>query len=69
MTEMEKCYEQMYEFENNSRLYDFKFMDTEIPMWMYIRSYFIRDLIDKKISHQIRKISIKKSKEYWRKNK
>ncbi len=67
MTEIEKSYEQMYEFENNSRLYDFKFMDTEIPMWMYIRSYFIRDLIEKKTSHQIRKISIEKNKGYKKK--
>lgn len=40
-------YEQMYKFENDTRLYKFRFKDDGIPMWMYIRSWFIRSVTDK----------------------
>ena len=56
MNDIEKLYEQMYEFENNSRLYNFRFKDTGIPMWVYIRSYFIRNIINKRSWHQSKNV-------------
>lgn len=34
--------EQIYEFENDKKLLSFRFRDTRIPMWMFIRSPLIR---------------------------
>lgn len=51
MDNIEALYEQMYEFENNSQLYDYRFKDTGISMWMYIRSYVIENITDRKKSH------------------
>lgn len=47
---IEERYEQMYEFENDSRLYEFCFKDTRIPMWMYIRAFLIRNVVDRELS-------------------
>lgn len=47
MADIEMYYEQMYKFENDTRLYKFRFKDNGIPMWMYIRSWFIRSVTDK----------------------
>ena len=46
----------MYEFENNSKLYEYKFKDIKIPMWMYIRSYFIREITRKEFNDQNKNI-------------
>ena len=58
MIDIEKLYEQMYEFENNSQLYEFRFEDTKVPMWMYIRSWFIGAITDK--------IGEKESNDIWK---
>lgn len=55
MKEIVKNFEYMYDFENNSGLYKYCFKDTKVPMWMYIRSYFIRDIANKKLTKQNRK--------------
>lgn len=54
MHDIEECYEKMYEFENNKELYNFRFKDTGIPMWMYIRAVFIRNVSDNKLANQLR---------------
>ncbi|MCX4296486.1 MAG: hypothetical protein OSJ73_05565 [Lachnospiraceae bacterium] len=61
MSSIEKRYEQMYKFEENIHLYDFRFKDTKIPMWIYIRSSFIRDVVDRKVYYQINQIHSEKN--------
>lgn len=56
MTELEQRYEQMYEFENSSQLYDFRFEDTGIPMWMYIRANYINNVTDRELYNQCKHI-------------
>ena len=69
MYEIKEYYEQMYEFENNSQLYNFRFKDSGIPMWMYIRSLFIRDVIDQTLYTQITQIEhIKANTKFIRKS-
>lgn len=56
MEDIKIKYQQMYEFENNSKLYEYKFKDIKIPMWMYIRSYFIREITRKEFNDQNKNI-------------
>ena len=56
MFNIKERYEQMYEFENDSRLYDFRFRDTGIPMWMYIRALFITSIVNPKEKNRINNI-------------
>lgn len=56
MINIETRYKQMYEFENNSQLYAFRFKDTGIPMWMYIRADFIKNVVDRESCNQYRRI-------------
>lgn len=46
----------MYEFENNRELYTFRFADTKIPMWMYIRANFINNVVDRESCNQYRQV-------------
>ncbi len=56
MIEIEERYELMYDFENNSKLYDFRFKDTGIPMWMYIRANYINRIVDREVYKQYQHI-------------
>lgn len=52
MDEVMERYNRMYEFENDPRLYGYRFKDTGISMWMYIRAFVINSTADGQRSYR-----------------
>lgn len=44
MCDIKEKYDRLYEFENTEYLYHFRFKDTKLPMWMFVRLYVIESL-------------------------